>query len=448
MLKYGNRDFRNLQEQVYANMKNIEDIIKGSDITMDYKLNIVAQVAKVTDLPDANTYGGNYGDIYIVGETAPLDAYVFGKVYKNENAPSWIELGEIFVQGPQGLKGEQGNAAGFAEPTVSASTLASGSPATVSIVASGPDTAKEFAFTFGIPKGDKGDTGAQGPQGPKGEKGSGTSVSDFVEGTGIAISSAANDKVEIAVDKNKVLVTPESAPAAQQLVGINTSGKQNALGIGAGLEVSNGALINGVKVLTINATFAKVSARTVDVELTDEIVTNMRNGVYSLVLLKASDISMNDFVIVNNTSNSGSNFNYTGNSILGSTTSLSYKLPGLTMSKQFITYNITKKYNTTNIVTVTRYESTIVDTEDTWNIYIKLAGGTLSNTDYASLNNANFQTPLLLNGVTGTTYVKLYNCYYSSSAIVYRNIPCGNVSTQYEVVINPSTKEYVVNTIS
>ena len=40
MLKYGNRDFRNLQEQVYANMKNIEDIIKGSDITMDYKLNI------------------------------------------------------------------------------------------------------------------------------------------------------------------------------------------------------------------------------------------------------------------------------------------------------------------------------------------------------------------------------------------------------------------------
>ena len=184
MLKYGNRDFRNLQEQVYANMKNIEDIIKGSDITMDYKLNIVAQVAEAANLPDANTYKGSYGDIYIVGTKAPLDAYVFGKVYENENAPSWIELGEIFVEGPQGPKGEPGDSAGFAEPTASASILAAGSSATVSVVASGPDTAKEFAFTFGIPKGDKGDTG---PQGPKGDPG--TPAPTYTAGANITISA-------------------------------------------------------------------------------------------------------------------------------------------------------------------------------------------------------------------------------------------------------------------
>ena len=427
---YDNKIYRNLQQQVKENMENIAELQDLKLVGLDVK----GIVSDYSNLPASATQG----QVYAVGTEAPFELYVY-------NNSSWVDFGQFPKagpkgdQGPQGEPGRQGPRGLTGEQGPRGYTGAPGTPGQA-----GPQ---------GEPgpkgdKGDKGDTGAQGPQGPQGEPGSGTSVSDFVEGTGIFISSAANDKVEIAVDENKVLVTPESAPAAQQLVGINTSGKQNALGIGAGLEVSNGALINGVKVLTITATFASFEATTLDVELTDEIVTNMRNGVYSLVLLKASDSTMKDFIIVNNTNNSGSNFNYTGNSILGATTSLYYKLPGLTMSKQFITYNITNKHNTTNIVTVTRNKSTVVDTEDTWNIYINLAGGKFSATEYARLNNAKFQTPLLLSGVAGNTYIKLYNCYYSSSAIVYRNIPCGDISTQYEVVITPSTKAYVVNTIS
>ena len=427
---YDNKIYRNLQQQVKENMENIAELQDLKLVGLDVK----GIVSDYSNLPASATQG----QVYAVGTEAPFELYVY-------NNSSWVDFGQFPKagpkgdQGPQGEPGRQGPRGLTGEQGPRGYTGAPGAPGQA-----GPQGEPG-------PKGDKGDTGAQGPQGPQGpqgEPGSGTSVSDFVEGAGIVISSAANDKVEIAVDENKVLVTPESAPAAQQLVGINTSGKQNVLGIGAGLEVSNGALINGFKVLTIIATFASFSATTVDVELTDEIVTNMRNGVYLLVLLKASDSTMKDFIIVNNTNNSGSNFNYTGNSILGNTTSLYYKLPGLTMSKQFITYNITQKHNTTNIVTVKRAKSTVVDTEDTWDIYINLAGGKLSATEYARLNNARFQTPLLLNGVTGTTYIKLYNCYYSSSTIVYRNIPCGNISTQYEVVITPSTKAYVVNTIS
>lgn len=54
---------------------------------------------------------------------------------------------------PRGDKGETGAAAGFATPTAIANTLTPGSDATVSIEASGADTSKLFAFTFGIPQG-------------------------------------------------------------------------------------------------------------------------------------------------------------------------------------------------------------------------------------------------------------------------------------------------------
>ena len=59
--------------------------------------------------------------------------------------------GAIGPQGPQGPKGDPGAAAGFATPTAEAFYIAGGDP-TAEVTASGPDTAKKFAFKFGIPK--------------------------------------------------------------------------------------------------------------------------------------------------------------------------------------------------------------------------------------------------------------------------------------------------------
>lgn len=59
-------------------------------------------------------------------------------------------------------KGDKGDAAGFATPTATANTLEPGSSATASVVASGADTSKLFAFTFGIPQGLQGIQGEQG----------------------------------------------------------------------------------------------------------------------------------------------------------------------------------------------------------------------------------------------------------------------------------------------
>ena len=52
--------------------------------------------------------------------------------------------------------GAPGTAAGFGTPTATAVALPSGSAPTVSVAASGPDTAKIFAFTFGLPQGSSG----------------------------------------------------------------------------------------------------------------------------------------------------------------------------------------------------------------------------------------------------------------------------------------------------
>lgn len=66
-------------------------------------------------------------------------------------------------EGPAGPAGADGAAAGFGTPTATVDNT-TGAPS-VQVTASGPDTAKIFAFAF---SGLKGETGPQGPEGPQG----------------------------------------------------------------------------------------------------------------------------------------------------------------------------------------------------------------------------------------------------------------------------------------
>lgn len=77
-----------------------------------------------------------------------------------------------------------------------------------------------------------------------------------------------------------VLTLPESAPAAQQLVGINTSGEQNALGIGDGLVVENSNL--KANVLEIDWQ----NSSTTYIEISQEVYNNITNGVYNEIIIK------------------------------------------------------------------------------------------------------------------------------------------------------------------
>lgn len=161
MLNFGNKEFRNLQEQVLENMKNIEKIEDVKIIGVDVNY-IVASVADMEDIQDPEA-----GQVCAVGESAPFTLYVY---YDSE----WVSLGEFPRQGPQGIQGEQG-IQGQVGPQGPMGPQGPVGPRGLT----GPQGPAGQAGARGAKgdKGDKGDTGAtgatgpQGPQGPQGTPG-------------------------------------------------------------------------------------------------------------------------------------------------------------------------------------------------------------------------------------------------------------------------------------
>lgn len=101
------------------------------------------------------------GDFAI--NTATTNSYY---VYEQTNTNVWTR--RVNLKGSKGDNGNDGNtgaAAGFGTPTATVNTLNPGTNATVTVTASGSNTSKIFAFTFGIPRGAVGATGPQGAPG-------------------------------------------------------------------------------------------------------------------------------------------------------------------------------------------------------------------------------------------------------------------------------------------
>ena len=146
MLKFGNREFRNLQEQVLKNMCDIQDIEQGATVLAAFGIKVVGQVNQASDLPAPATYQGNLGDAFLVGTQAPYDYYIYAKAYEGQEQAAFYNLGQFPKPGP---KGDTGNAAGFG--TVSATATSVVGQPTVSVNTSGTNEAKNIAFEFGIP---------------------------------------------------------------------------------------------------------------------------------------------------------------------------------------------------------------------------------------------------------------------------------------------------------
>lgn len=86
-------------------------------------------------------------NVYYNGDTwVCIDDNVIG-IIPVEGSTYWQKVASKGAVGPQGTTGS------FGTPTATATELASGSPPTVNVTASGPDIAKIFNFDFGIPAG-------------------------------------------------------------------------------------------------------------------------------------------------------------------------------------------------------------------------------------------------------------------------------------------------------
>lgn len=201
MITIGDKTYRNLVEQVGKNKEDIENLLQVNSLLVGAGVKVVGTAASDMDLPDASYYQGNYGDAYLVGESAPYNMFVFTRPVTGAVEPNWFNIGPFpapsNIPGPKGDKGDKGNTG----ERGSRWTTGNGTPAVTSELVSGDmymDTSTGSVYTFvttssrpssvvegywsrvgslvgpmGLtgPQGPKGEAGAQGPRGPQGEQG-------------------------------------------------------------------------------------------------------------------------------------------------------------------------------------------------------------------------------------------------------------------------------------
>lgn len=184
MITVNGIQLRNLEEQVRKNKEDIAAHYNVDRVLADFGIRIIGQVETPEELPDPDTFSGDYGDAYAVGASAPYDFYIWTRADVDAGYPNpyWFDIGSLAIvgpAGPQGPRGEQG-------PAGIGSRIYTGSGSPNEIQA--PNARKNDLYIEGITgnyylktdtawsfkgnlKGPKGDTGPQGPQGNQGARG-------------------------------------------------------------------------------------------------------------------------------------------------------------------------------------------------------------------------------------------------------------------------------------
>ena len=220
MITIDNKQYRNLEEQVKKNMDDIQYILQEEGVLNEFGIKVVGEVTDTSQLPDPDTYEGEFGDAYAVGTSAPYTFYIYTRANGQMAGPFWFNIGQFPVAGPQGVQGPTGpqgptGARGSTwttgtfpsmsgreendmflntstgdvlqlQKSSSGGTVGGLSWITVTNIR-GPQGIAGAQGAVGPagpqgPKGDKGDTGSQGPMGqtgPKGEKGDPFTYNDF-----------------------------------------------------------------------------------------------------------------------------------------------------------------------------------------------------------------------------------------------------------------------------
>ena len=166
MLKFGNKEFRNLEEQVEKNKEDIENLAAGISAVMGFMPTVKGVYATADQIPEGSY---NTGDTFLIGSSTPYAVYIYTA---ND---TWQNVGQFPVAGPKGDKGEKGSQIlyGNADPTIA---IAANEGDYYINTTSGDWFVKgvaawSYALSLKGEKGDRGERGLAGPQGPVGPQG-------------------------------------------------------------------------------------------------------------------------------------------------------------------------------------------------------------------------------------------------------------------------------------
>lgn len=169
MLKFGNQEFRNLEEQVFKNQQDIQDFKDGNQTIAEFGITVVGILSSVDQLPAS---GDNFGDAYLIGTETPYDMRVWTRNIPEQKA-MWVDLGAFPLQGPQGPKGDKGSQiySGNGLPTIIGQEGDIYINTATGILYQYEGTEWKEKFSIKGPMGPRGLQGHQGIQGKRGATG-------------------------------------------------------------------------------------------------------------------------------------------------------------------------------------------------------------------------------------------------------------------------------------
>lgn len=199
MITIDGKILRNLEEQVLKNQQDITNI-KSLGQLYSFDIKVVGQVTDVNDLPNPETYQGEFGNAYLVGNTLPYDFYIYTRPNQFNPANFWLNIGPFPLAGPQGETGPQGPQGETGRGN--SWSVSNNDPASTENRINGDQhlngsTGAVFSLTNGVwvntgnirgPQGAQGIQGIQGPVGPigpQGPKGDTGDVGGFINIAGI-----------------------------------------------------------------------------------------------------------------------------------------------------------------------------------------------------------------------------------------------------------------------
>lgn len=185
MLNFGNKEFRNIVQQVSKNQADINDIKTASKVLGEFGIKVIGYVEKESDLPLVDQFIGDYGDAYAVGTQPPYNYWVWTRPTNDITYAHWFYIGVFPAKGEQGERGLQGLPGPKGDPGLGVIALPY-NPTDVTgyelgqvwinyyngnVYSLRPDGNNRFWVLQASIKGPQGPQGIQGVQGLKGETG-------------------------------------------------------------------------------------------------------------------------------------------------------------------------------------------------------------------------------------------------------------------------------------